>query len=425
MKKYVITGKKPLKGTVSISGSKNAALPLLAASLLTNEDVTLHNMPVLRDTETMIELLAMLGKKVIVENEKVVIKSTGEKKYKATYDIVKQMRASIVVLGPLLARYKKAHVSLPGGCAFGPRPVDLHLKGLEALGATICMKHGYIDAVANPLVGGRFNMMGEFGTSVLGTDNIAMAATLAKGSTIIENAAREPETEDLMHMLTAMGAKISGIGTSILTIEGVKELHGCEYTIIPDRIEAGTFAIIAAATGSQISLKYNRPEHLEPLLDLFKECGIGSSYKNGVLTITGKNPASYKPFKITTLPYPGFPTDMQSLVMVLGCVAPGISFISEGIYPNRFNHVPEFNRMGANIEVDQNTAIMKECVGLQGATVQASDLRAGASLVIAALCAEGKSEVRRVYHIERGYEDFVAKLKKIGASIREAKDTLI
>ncbi|MBN8217164.1 MAG: UDP-N-acetylglucosamine 1-carboxyvinyltransferase [Spirochaetes bacterium] len=428
MKKYVIQGGAKLHGDVVVSGSKNAALPILAATLLTDDDVILRNVPRLKDVTTMLALLAKLGKKVILEDERLIVQEdVGSRsvRHEATYDIVKQMRASIVVLGPLVARYRQAIVSLPGGCAFGPRPIDLHLKGLAALGVKIEMKHGDIHASARNLKGASIDLMGEFGSSVLGTDNVAMAAVLASGETVIENAAREPETIDLMEMLGKMGAKIEGAGTSTLRIHGVKKLHGCDWTVIPDRIEAGTFIAAAAVTGGRIRLKACRTDHLEAVLDVCREIGIGISEKAGVVTVTGKKPSAYKGFNLTTMPYPKFPTDLQSLFTVVGALSKGISSLREGIYPNRWSHVPELARMGAQIQVENETAILGECKGLDGASVQASDLRAGAALVVAGLAARGTTEVRRIYHVDRGYEELPEKLRALGAHITVESDTLV
>ncbi|HMA99518.1 MAG TPA: UDP-N-acetylglucosamine 1-carboxyvinyltransferase [Spirochaetota bacterium] len=425
MKKYIVKGGKELNGRVKISGSKNAALPVLAATLLTDDTVTLHNIPILRDTQTMFSLLAVLGKKVIINNGAVVIKTEKKNRYKATYDIVKQMRASIVVLGPLLAKRRKAHVSLPGGCAFGPRPVDLHIKGLRKLDARITFHHGYIDARASRLQGNEINLAGEFGSSVLATDNVIMAASLADGKTVIESAAREPETQDLINFLKAMGADISGSGTSVVTVNGVSRLHGCEYTVISDRIEAGTFLGLAALNKKEIKIRFEQQQHIENILDLLKEIGVKITTKGNWISVKGGRANKYKNFKVTTLPYPDFPTDMQAVMTVVASFIPGICTISENIYPNRFNHVPELNRMGANIRIEKNTAIIHQASSLEGASVQASDLRAGAALVIAALKAQGTSEVRRIYHIERGYEDFHKKLKTLGADIDVGSDSLI
>lgn len=429
MNKYVVEGGKKLQGDVVISGSKNAALPILAATLLTEDEVILKNVPVLKDVETMISLLAKLGKRIQIEENKMIVrhdpKASLSSRHEATYDIVKQMRASIVVLGPLVAKYHKATVSLPGGCAFGPRPVDLHIRGLEQLGAKIAVHHGDIEAKTSGFKGKTIDLIGQFGSSVLATDNVAMAACLAKGETTIENAAREPETVDLVNFLIAMGAKIEGAGSSILKIRGVKKLHGCEYTIIQDRIEAGTFLVAAAVTGGKVRMKYATPEHLRFVFDLAREIGIGIEERGEWITIKGKKPSSYKGFSITTMPYPQFPTDLQSLFMVLGMLSSGISKISEGIYPNRWNHAPELVRMGADIRVENEMAIMTGVKSLEGASVQASDLRAGAALVVAALAAGGKTEVRRIYHVDRGYEALPEKLRALGANIQVARDSLL
>lgn len=426
MHKYVIHGRSKLQGTVVISGSKNAALPIMAASLLTKENVILNNVPTrIRDIRTMISLLAILGKKVVISPNQLIIQTKEEGKFIATYEIVKQMRASIVVLGPLLARWGMADISLPGGCAFGPRPIDLHLKGMESLGAKLKVKSGFIAAKTNELKGAHINLSGEFGPSVLATDNVLMAATLAKGKTVIENAAREPETVDLVRCLKKMGAKICGEGSSILEITGVKKLHGCEYTIIQDRIEAATFACATAVTQGDVKLKYKYPEHISAMTKLLKDIGVSVSYKSGICHIKGNHPKTYRSFTTTTMPFPEFPTDMQSLFMALSLVVPGNSVITEGIYPNRFNHAAEMMRLGGDIVIEESTAIIRGGKPLSGALVQASDLRAGAALVIVALACKGITEVHRVYHIERGYESLPEKLRKLGAKIEIDETTLI
>jgi UDP-N-acetylglucosamine 1-carboxyvinyltransferase len=430
MKKYVIHGGVKLKGDVIISGSKNAALPILAATLLTDEEVTLRNVPTLKDVETMVALLARLGKKITTYEDRMVITRDPKAKtstlHEATYDIVKQMRASIVVLGPLVARYHKAVVSLPGGCAFGPRPVDLHLRGIENLGAKIEIVHGDIHASTKQLKGKTIDLLGEFGSSVLATDNVAMAAALAEGETIIENAAREPETEDLIDFLNAMGAKIEGAGTSELRIHGVKKLHGCDYTIIPDRIEAGTFLVAAAITGGKIKMAYNRPDHLENVFELAKKIGIGIKIQKDFVTVEGKKLSSYKGFHIHTMPYPKFPTDLQSIFTVMASVIPEPCSINEGIYPNRWNHAPELVRMGADIKIENETAVISPVKhGLSSASVQSSDLRAGAALILAGMAAKGKTEVRRIYHVDRGYEKLPEKLRALGAKIDVEADSIL
>ncbi len=423
MDKYIIDGDVSLKGTIQISGSKNAALPIMAASLLTKEDVILNNIPSrIRDIRTMIALLAVLGKKVVIEPNRLIIQTKEKQKFIANYEIVKQMRASIVVLGPLLAMWGKANISLPGGCAFGPRPIDLHIKGMKALGAKVKIKHGYIEAKSKGLRGACINLTGEFGPSVLGTDNVLMAAVLAEGETIIENAAREPETMDLANCLKKMGAQISGEGTSKIIISGVKKLHGCEYTVIQDRIEAATFACASAITEGNVKIKYKYPEHIQTVTHLLKEIGVGVNYKNNIYHVKGRPLGTYKGFTLTTMPFPDFPTDMQSLFMALAMVINSNSTITEGIYPNRFNHAAEMIRLGGNIVIEKGTAIIKGGGKLTGASVQASDLRAGAALVLAALVSEGRTELHRIYHVERGYESFPEKLKSLGAKIEVEKE---
>lgn len=423
MNKFVIHGGRPLKGTVPIAGSKNAALPLLVASLLTEEDVVLHNVPDLMDVRVLIELLEKLGKKITVTNDVVHIRDTNAKDIEAPYELVKKMRASVIVLGPLLARYKKARVSIPGGCAFGPRPIDLHIKGLEALGASIRLDHGYIDASAKTLIGASVYLAGKYGSSVLATDNVLMAATLANGTTVIESAALEPECVDLANMLVQMGAKIKGIGTTTLTVEGVKKLHGLAYRAIPDRIEAGTYMLAALATGGKADLTNMNPAHLaDPIEQLIQ---MGAEIKKGETELSVKSKKRLLPFKIETRPYPGFPTDLQSQFIALAATIDGISSISEGVYPDRFSHVPELIRMGADITIEGSTAIVAGGTRLVGADVQASDLRAGAALVIAALASENTAQIHRIYHIDRGYERFEEKLTALGASIRREKDDIL
>ena len=424
MKKYIILGGKPLRGEVSISGSKNASLPILAATLLTKEDVILNNVPTLRDTSTMLSLLAILGKKVIVESNRLIVQTQKSQLFRATYEIVKQMRASIVVLGPLLARWGKAEVSLPGGCAFGPRPIDLHIRGLREMGISIDIKGGYLKAHGRPK-GGRVDLLGQFGPSVLATDNIMMASSLASGSTVIENAAREPETQDLAGFLNAMGAQVKGAGESIVTIAGVKALHGCEYTVIQDRIEAATYACAVAITGGEVSMKYDRPAHLESMIRILRKIGVGVTRRGKHLRIQGRPSRYYRGFNVHTMPYPHFPTDMQPLFMALASVISDVSTLTESIYPNRFNHVPELIRLGAHIRMEESTAIVKRKRMLSGASVQSSDLRAGAALVIAGLAARGKTEVHRVYHIERGYEAMPEKLGYLGARLTVARSSIV
>ncbi len=419
MKKFIINGPAELSGTITISGSKNAALPILAACLLTEEEVVLRNVPKLKDIETMVKLLRCLGAQVIEEYPIIRVPAGRKKKYTAPYNIVKTMRGSFCVLGPLLARLKKAKVSLPGGCVIGVRPVDLHIKGISALGADIKLENGYVYAKAKDLRGTDVYLGGMFGSSVLATANVMMCAVLAKGRTIIENAACEPEIVDLSNMLTSMGAKISGAGSPWIEIEGVERLGGVDYTIIPDRIEAGTYIMAGAITKSQIRLKGIELQHLGAVLDVLKRCGIEvKGRKNGQVNVS----ENIKAQNIATLPYPGFPTDLQAQFVALMSVADGTSVITERIYPDRFMHVPELNRMGANIKREGPYCVVQGVRELIGAPVMASDLRASAALVIAGLAAKGRTEVHRIYHLERGYENMIEKLQKVGADIKEAFD---
>lgn len=425
MYKYTIEGSKNINGTVKISGSKNASLPLLVASILTDEPVTLHNVPDLVDVQVLINILEPLGKKVDFKNNTTVIISQNGKSDEAPYKLVKKMRGSIIVLGPLLAKRKHCKVSYPGGCAFGPRPIDLHLKGMEALGAKIYITAGYIDAtVKDNLIGADINLSGKNGPTVLGTDNVMMAATLAKGTTIIRNAAREPECTNLAELLKAMGAKIEGIGTSTLTIEGVENLKGVEFEVIPDRIETGTFLAMAAAGRGKLKLENTNSEHLTYVLDLLSSIGCDIKTTKSTIEIDASN-KELKPFEIETLPYPGFPTDLQAIFTTLACTIKGSSKIKETIYPDRFSNVPELIRMGADIELFEPSIIVNGGNKLSGADVQASDLRAGAALVIAGAVADGVTDLHRIYHIERGYEDFVNKLNKINIKTTKEKDDIL
>lgn len=419
MEKLVIKGGQPLKGDVLIGGSKNAALPILAATLLTDETCEISNFPKLRDTTTMIRLLKSLGKNVEVIDDKVIISSKNNLTHVADYKLVSTMRGSFCVLGPLLAKLGKAKVSLPGGCVIGIRPVDLHLKGLMALGVKIEIDGGYVLARAKQLKGKHIYLGGVFGSSVLATANVLMAATLAKGITIIESAACEPEIEDLSHMLVAMGAKIQGIGSPRLTITGVKKLKGVKYRLIPDRIEAGTFILLAASIKNQIRIKNANLSHLMALVDILDQAGVKViEQKDG---ITVKRFKKLKPVSITTYPYPGFPTDIQAQFMTLMSVIEGVSIITEKVYPDRFIHIAELNRMGANIRREGVNAIVQGVKVLHGAPVMASDLRASAALVMAGLIAEGTTEIHRIYHLERGYENLDNKLIGIGAKVSREK----
>ena len=416
MDKLVIQGGAPLSGEVRISGAKNAALPILCASLLTREPLRIENVPHLRDVTTTLNLLAQMGVGVSL-HEKMTVELTAQNLANrvAPYELVKTMRASILVLGPTLARAGEARVSLPGGCAIGVRPVDLHIKGLQAMGAEMVIEHGYINARSKRLKGARIFM--DL-VSVTGTENLMMAATLAEGTTVIENAAREPEVVDLANCLNTMGACIRGAGSEVITIEGVKELHGARYRIMPDRIETGTFLVAAAATGGSVRLRETRADILDAVLDKLGEAGARvESGENWVgLKINGELKAT----SVRTAPYPGFPTDMQAQFMVLNSVARGAATVTETIFENRFMHVQELKRMGANIEVEGNTALVKGVPRLDGAKVMATDLRASASLVLAGMVARGETVVERVYHLDRGYECIEEKLSQLGARIRRA-----
>ncbi len=415
MEKLIIEGGRPLKGEVRISGSKNAALPIMAATLLTDESCIIRNVPQLRDTRTMIRLLESLGKKVETSGDKVTILSDRKLSHVADYKLVSTMRGSFCVLGPLLAKLNKAKVSLPGGCVIGIRPVDLHLKGLKALGAKIEIEKGYINAKARRLKGTSIYLGGVFGSSVLATANIMMAAVLASGETIIEAAACEPEIEDLANMLIAMGARIKGAGTPRLTIQGVKKLRGANYRIIPDRIEAGTYILMAAAMKSLITLKGANYSHLIVLVDRLHQVGVKVFRENNTIKVKSKK--VLKPVSIATHPYPGFPTDLQAQFLALMALTPGVSVISDKVYPDRFMHIPELNRMGANIRREGVNAIAQGVNILHGAPVMASDLRASAALVIAGLAATDKTEIHRVYHLDRGYENLEEKLTILGAKV--------
>ncbi len=415
MDKLNIEGQIALKGEVVISGAKNSVLPILAGTLLTDDACVLRGVPNLRDTNTMLKILRSLGKNVDFDKGVVTVSSNKNINYIADYKLVSTMRASFCVLGPLLGKLKKAKVSLPGGCIIGIRPVDLHIKGLRSLGAQINIEAGYVVATANKLKGNFVYLGGVFGSSVLATDNVMMAAVLAHGKTIIESAACEPEVADLAEFLIKMGAKIKGHGTPIIEIEGVRHLHGAEHRIIPDRIEAGTFMLASLITKGDITIKNVCSGHLGALIDKLQEAGACVVKADNSLRIHARK--NLKPVNITTLPFPGFATDMQAQFMSLMCVTPGISVITEKIYPDRFMHVAELNRMGANIQREGPHAIVSGIKALSGAPVMASDLRASASLVLAGLVAKGKTSISRIYHLERGYEGIEAKLEKLGAKI--------
>jgi UDP-N-acetylglucosamine 1-carboxyvinyltransferase len=424
MDKLIIEGGRRLKGEVVVSGSKNALLPILAATLLTDQPCRIKGIPKLRDTFTMIRILRSLGKSVDFKDGRVNIQSTSRVNTTADYKFVSTMRASFCVLGPLLARYKKAKVSLPGGCVIGARPVDLHIKGIKALGADIDIQQGYVLARAGKLRGRHIYLGGAFGSSVLATANVMMAATYAQGETIIESAACEPEIVDLAEFLIKMGAKIKGQGTPHIEIHGCRRLHGAEHKIIPDRIEAGTFIIAALITQGKIRLRNVIWQHLGAILDKFQ--GIGAEIqidkKEGAINIDSSGKLRLKPAHITTLPYPGFPTDMQAQMMSLMSLVAGVSIITEKVYPDRFMHIAELNRMGAQIQRQGPHAIIQGVKKLNGARVMASDLRASACLVLAGLVAQGETSISRIYHLERGYENLDDKLRQLGAKIRREKE---
>lgn len=425
MDKFKILGGGPLSGEIRISGSKNAALPILAATLLANSPVTLKNVPHLNDITTMNKLLSSMGVSITDNLQNgFEIDSNKITDFTAPYDLVKTMRASILVLGPLLARYGVANVSFPGGCAIGSRPVDIHLRGLEAMGASIEIDGGYIRAKVDKTKNASGRLKGTHffmdTVTVGGTENLLMAAVLAEGKTVLENAAREPEIVDLANMLVAMGAKIEGIGTSHLTIEGVESLHGCEYSVMPDRIETGTYLVAAAATRGSIKLTATSASYLEAVIVKLQEAGAHIETGDDwiALDMRGKRP---KAVSLKTAPYPAFPTDMQSQFMAMNAVADGVSHITETIFENRLVQVSELNRMGAHITLEGNTALITGVERLKGAPVMASDLRASASLVIAGLVADGETMIERIYHIDRGYEAIVSKFQSIGANVVRVK----
>ncbi len=420
MDKLIIEGGKELSGSVQISGAKNAALPILAATLLTDEKCEIHNVPPLRDVQTMVKILRSLGVRVQMHDGRISVCPDKYQGYTAPYKLVSTMRASICVLGPLLAKQGLARVSLPGGCVIGPRPIDLHLKGLSKLGAKIKIDHGYILAQGERLKGRRIYLGGPFGSSVLATANVMMAATLTPGRTIIENAACEPELVDLANFLVKMGAKIKGQQTHIIEVEGVKGLHGAQHRIISDRIEAGTYILACAVTRGEMEVKGACLGHLGALIDKLRDAG--ALIKNVGDTILVKVRRSLRPIDVTTLPFPGFPTDLQAQMMALMCTCSGISVITEKIYPERFMHISELHRMGAQIFKEGPSAIIKGVSRLSGAPVMASDLRASAALVLAGLVSSGKTEIFRVYHLDRGYEKMEEKLSRLGARVRREKE---
>jgi UDP-N-acetylglucosamine 1-carboxyvinyltransferase len=415
MDSLLIKGGKPLHGEVTVSGAKNAVLPIMAATLLTPEKCVIRRVPDLSDVRFMAQILESLGADVHVDGETVSIRAAKLKPI-GDYELIRKMRGSICILGPLLGRQHHARVSLPGGCIIGTRPIDLHLKGMRDLGAEITISSGYVDARTKRLIGADIFLGGRAGPTVLGTANVMMAAALADGVTTIESAACEPEVVDLAFFLSKMGAKILGAGSPTITVTGVKELHGVEHEVIPDRIEAATFAIAAAATNGEVTLHGARPDHMHAVLDKLKDAGVRVERKG--LTLTVKRGGRLQPVDITTLPYAGFPTDVQAQMMVLMALTPGLSIITERIFESRFMHVAELARLGADISIEGPSAIIKGGRALSGAPVMASDLRASAALVVAGLSAKGTTQVSRIYHLDRGYEKIDEKLCGLGARIQ-------
>lgn len=415
MDSLLIKGGFPLHGEVPISGAKNAVLPIMAATLLTPEKCVIRRVPDLSDVKFMARILSSLGAKVLIEGDTVTVRATKLKPV-GNYDLIRKMRGSICILGPLLGRQREAKVSLPGGCVIGTRPIDLHLKGMRDLGASVNVESGYVHTLAKRLTGADIFLGGRAGPTVLGTGNVMMAAVLAEGVTTIESAACEPEVIDLANFLNKMGAKIVGAGSPTITITGVKELHGAEHEVIPDRIEAATFAIAAAATNGEVTITDARPDHMHAVLDKLREAGVKVE-RNGQ-TLLVRRGGRLKPLDVTTLPYSGFPTDAQAQMMVLLALTPGLSIITERIFESRFMHVAELARLGAEISIEGPSAIIKGGKRLSGAPVMASDLRASAALVIAGLAAQGCTQVNRIYHLDRGYEKIDQKLRGLGARIQ-------
>ena len=418
MDKILVHGGYPLSGSIKVSGSKNSSLPILAATLLTRETCVIHGVPDLSDTHYMLQILTHLGAQV--ERASGTVSVTAEKIHSvAPYDVVRKMRASVCVLGPSLGRCKDATVALPGGCVIGDRPIDLHLKGFEALGAAVRVEGGDIKVFAPKLRGAVIDMHGRFGPTVLGTDNVMMAAVLANGVTVIDGAAQEPEVVDLATFLNKMGAKIEGAGTRRIIIEGVPELHGAEHRVIPDRIEAGTFLVAGAIAGKGVTVKRVEPEHVHAITDALARCGFPIEVKDDTVSILPNGVASA--LELKTEPYPGVPTDMQAQMCALLSTSKGTSSVTDNVFPQRYMHVAELKRMGAQVELEGATAVIDGVDGLLGAPVMASDLRASAALVLAGLKADGITEVSRVYHIDRGYEHLDEKLSELGAHIERVK----
>lgn len=418
MGKFVVKKSENLKGDVKISGAKNSVLPILAASILSNGECLIEEIPNLNDVQVMQQLLKSLGASVKYNEEKenIIIDGTQIDKCEAPYDLIRKMRASFLVMGPLLAKCGKAKISLPGGCAIGSRPIDLHLKGFEALGAKVHVDHGYVEAVAKELVGTTIYL--DF-PSVGATENIMMAASLAKGTTIIENVAEEPEIVDLANFLNGLGAKIKGAGTDTIKIQGVEKLHKCNHTVIPDRIEAGTYMAAAALCGGEVEILNVVSDHVKPMTAKLRECGIEIKEKSDSIVI--KSSGQINSTDIKTLPYPGFPTDLQSQFMSILTKAKGTSVVIETVFENRFMHVGELKRMGANIKIEGRSAVVEGVEKLDGATVKATDLRAGAALILAGMVAEGETIIEDIYHVDRGYVNIEKKLSKLGANIKRIK----
>ena len=418
MDKILVHGGRRLSGSIKVSGSKNSSLPILAATLLTREPCVVHGVPDLSDTNYMLQILAHLGAQV--ERASGTVTVTAEKIHcVAPYDVVRKMRASVCVLGPLLGRCKEASVALPGGCVIGDRPIDLHLKGFEALGSAVRVEGGDIKVFAPKLRGAEIDMQGKFGPTVLGTDNVMIAAVLAEGITVIEGAACEPEVVDLTNFLNKMGAKIKGAGTNRIVIEGVRELHGAEHRVIPDRIEAGTFLVAGAIAGDGVTVKRVEPEHIRAVTDALAKCGYAVDIAQDCISVLPNGNAGA--LEIATQPYPGFPTDMQAQMCALLSTNRGRSSVTENVFPQRYMHVAELKRMGAEVSMEGATAVIQGVESLLGAPVMASDLRASAALVLAGLKADGVTEVSRVYHIDRGYEHLDEKLHELGAHIERVK----
>ena len=420
---FRISGGSPLHGKVKVSGSKNSALPLFAASLLTDEETILDNVPDLSDVNFMAEILAELGADVTrMSSNSWSIKPSSIVHY-APYELVRKMRASICLLGPLVARLKRAEIPMPGGCVIGNRPIDLHVRALEALGAKVELSGGIVKVNGNNISGNSVFIGGRHGSTVTGTANAVMLAVLTPGCTILEGSACEPEITDLCHMLQAMGANIQGIGSHLLKIEGVEKLNGCKHRVIPDRIEAGTYVLAGAITGGELTIEGINAAHMGSFLDLLKTAGLNLDYQNQSIKISNK--INLSPLEVVTLPFPGFPTDLQAQICALACITDGLSVITERVYPSRFMHVPELLRMGAHISIEGSSAIIRGTKRLTGAPVMASDLRASAALILAGLAAEGETWVQRIYHLDRGYETFEQKLQKLGAKVERLPESAL